>query len=94
MTAATVALGVAMAVLGHLIHLLKKVVEVRASGQPVGLVGFVRERPYRTAMGVAGSAAAMGYMFDSGDVTAMTALGIGYMADSGLAMLDKRGKQA
>lgn len=90
MTIGTVALGISMAVLGHLIHLLKKVVEARASGQRIGLIEYIKERPYRTAMGMAGSAAAMGYLFDSGDVTAMTALGIGYMADSGLAMLGKR----
>lgn len=83
-------LGVTMAILGHLIHLLKKVVEIRASGQKVGLIEFIKERPYRTAMGMAGSAAAMGYLFESGDVSAMTALGIGYMADSGLSVLDQR----
>lgn len=86
-----IVIGVMMAALGHLVHLLKKVVELRASGKPIGLVGFVRSRPYRTALGIAGSAAAMGYLFDSGDVTAMAAFGFGYMADSGLAMLDNRG---
>lgn len=90
MTIGMVAVGIAMAILGHLIHLLKKVVEIRASGKRVGLVEFVKGRPYRTALGMAGSAAAMGYLFDSGEVTAMTALGIGYMADSGLAMLSNR----
>lgn len=88
-----IAMGVMMAMLGHLIHLLKKVVELRASGEQIGLVGFVQSRPYRTALGIAGSAAAMGYLFDSGDVTAMTALGFGYMADSGLSMLNQRGER-
>ncbi|MCZ0926447.1 hypothetical protein L0636_00910 [Halomonas janggokensis] len=91
MTLTMVAMGIMMAVLGHLVHLLKKVVELRASGERVGVVSFIRSRPYRTALGVAGSAAAMGYLFDSGDVTAMTAFGFGYMADSGLGMLDNRG---
>lgn len=91
MTPSMIAVGVMMAALGHLVHLLKKVVELRASGEEVGLLGFVRSRPYRTALGMAGSAAAMGYLFDSGDVTAMTAFGFGYMADSGLAMLESRG---
>ncbi|MGP5563719.1 hypothetical protein [Vreelandella alkaliphila] len=91
MTPSMIAMGVMMAMLGHLVHLLKKVVELRASGEQIGLVGFVQSRPYRTALGVAGSAAAMGYLFDSGDVTAMAAFGFGYMADSGLAMLDSRG---
>ena len=90
MTPALVVMGVMMAVLGHLVHLLKKVVELRASGEQIGLIGFVRSRPYRTALGVAGSAAAMGYLFDSGNVTAMAAFGFGYMADSGLAIAGSR----
>lgn len=88
-----IVVGVMMATLGHLVHLLKKVVELRASGEQLGLIGFVRSRPYRTALGVAGSAVAMGYLFDSGSVTAMTAFGFGYMADSGLAMLDSHGEK-
>lgn len=82
--------GVIMAMLGHLLHLLKKVVELRATGENIGIVGYVKGRPYRTALGVAGSAAAMGFLFEAGNVTAMGALAVGYMADSGLALL--RGK--
>lgn len=86
----TVLLGIAMAIAGHGIHLLKKVVELRASGDHIGLVEYVKGRPYRTALGMAGSAAAMGYLIESGDVTAMGALAVGYMADSGLGMLRTR----
>lgn len=82
--------GVIMAMLGHLLHLLKKVVELRATGENIGIVEYVKERPYRTALGVAGSAAAMGFLLEAGNVTAMGALAVGYMADSGLALL--RGK--
>lgn len=86
----TILLGIFMAAMGHLIHLLKKVVELRAAGEPVGLVEYVKGRPYRTMLGLAGSAAAMGYLIESGDVTAMGALAVGYMADSGLGMLRGR----
>jgi len=86
----TILLGVFMAAMGHLIHLLKKVVELRSTGEDIGLVEYVQGRPYRTLLGMAGSAAAMGYLIESGDVTAMGALAVGYMADSGLGML--RGK--
>ncbi len=85
----TILLGVFMAAMGHLIHLLKKVVELRAAGEQIGLIKYVQERPYRTLLGVAGSAAAMGFMIESGSVTAMGALAVGYMADSGLALLRK-----
>ena len=76
-----------MAVLGHAIHLTKKVVELRASGSDIGLVDYIKDRPYRTALGVMGSSVAMGFMIESGAVSPMGALAVGYMADSGLAML-------
>ena len=86
-TLTTIAIGVLMAVLGHIIHLTKKVVELRASGSDIGLVDYIKDRPYRTALGVMGSSVAMGFMIESGAVSAMGALAVGYMADSGLAML-------
>ncbi|HAR08375.1 hypothetical protein [uncultured Cobetia sp.] len=89
-----IVIGIAMAVLGHLVHLLKRVVETRADGQGIGLVAYVKGRRYRTALGMAGSAVAMGFMIDSGQVTAMGAFAAGYMADSGLAMLGKRERRS
>lgn len=80
-------IGVVMALLGHATHLVKKVVEARQRGGQVGLMGYVRGRPYRTALGVCGTAAAMGWMLEAGQVTAMTAFGVGYMADSALALV-------
>jgi len=80
-------IGVAMAIAGHLIHLVKKVVEKRSSGSRVGLIDYVSERPYRTVLGMAGSAVAMGFMIEANTVSAMGALAVGYMADSGLGML-------
>jgi 2-keto-4-pentenoate hydratase len=85
-----ITIGILMAIAGHLIHLIKKVVEIRATGERIGIIEYVMGRPYRTALGMAGSAAAMGYMIEAGNVTAMGALAVGYMADSGLGMLRGR----
>jgi len=82
-------MGVFMAALGHLAHLIKKVVEERQAGANIGLTEYIRSRPYRTALGVCGSAIAMGFMVESGHITAMGAVAIGYMSDSGLALLGK-----
>lgn len=86
----SIALGVAMAVLGHVVHLLKRVVEARSSGAEVGIIEYVAARRYRTALGVAGSAVAMGFLIEANQVTAMGAFAVGYMADSGLAMLREK----
>lgn len=83
----TIILGVVMAILGHLTHLVKKVTEARQDGATDGLITYVCGRPYRTALGVLASAAAMGWLVESGQVTAMTAFGIGYMSDSALALI-------
>lgn len=83
-------IGVLMAILGHAVHLLKKTVEARRAGSTQGLMAFIRGRPYRTALGVCASAAAMGWLFESGEVTAMSAFLIGYAADSAMALMDKR----
>lgn len=83
----TLLIGIAMAILGHLTHLLKKVTELRVSGDKTTLIQYVKARPYITALGVCGSAAAMGWMIENNQVTAMTAFGVGFMADSALGIV-------
>lgn len=82
------ALAVLMAFLGHLAHLLKRVVEYRAEGHDIGLWCYVKERKYRTMLGVCGTAAAMAYLIDSGDITLVGAFAAGYIADSGLEIMN------
>lgn len=84
------ALGVVMAILGHLTHLVKKVVERQREGCVGGLVDYVQGRPYRTALGIALSTASMGYMIESGAMSAIGALTFGYMVDSGIVLLERR----
>jgi hypothetical protein len=82
-----IVLAVVMVLLGHATHLIKKTVEARQEGYQGGVLHLVKERPYRTIMGVCASAAAMGWLIETDQVTAMTAFTIGYMADSALALV-------
>lgn len=82
-----IALGVAMAVLGHVAHLLKRVVEARAGGEPETLLRYVLAHPYSVALGMIGTAAVMGLLIELGEVSLMGAFAAGYMADSGLEAL-------
>lgn len=86
-------LGAGMAALGNITHILKKVVEARAGGEPETISRYLRTFPYRTALGIAGTAAVMGLLIELDQVTAMGAFAAGYMADSGLAILSSRAKR-
>lgn len=91
-----IALGVGMALLGHFAHLLKRVVEARANGEPETLSGLVRANPYSVALGMIGTASLMGLLVEHGEVSAMSGFAAGYMADSGLSALrtTKAGRRA
>ena len=75
-----------LVLLGHAIHLLKKTVDLRTEVD-VTIIDLVKGRPYRTALGVCGSVAGAFVLWEMGQLTAVSALGIGYMADSGLSLL-------
>lgn len=79
----------ACVLLGHGIHLLKKTVEARQDGADIGIHDLVMSRPYRTILGLCGSAAAFAVLWELGQLTVVSALGVGYMADSGLALLQR-----
>jgi hypothetical protein len=83
----------AMLVLGHAIHILKKVVERRSDGDNIGMVAYVRERPYRIVLGGCGSVVAFAMLHSTGELGVLTALGAGYIADSGMGMLDSYTKR-
>ena len=80
---------VAIAGLGHLIHLVKKLVDHRNAGDRIGLPAFIKTRPYRTLLGACGSVAAVLVLYELDQLTIASALGAGYMADSGLSLLER-----
>ncbi len=67
--------------IGLFLHLVKKVVEIRQSGQEIGLVGYVKKRPYLTISALGGALAAYGLM-PAEQINSLTAFGLGYMANS------------
>lgn len=68
--------------LGQACHILKTVVELRDRGEQIGLGGFVRSRPYKTALGLLGGLAGYLLLYDTNQLTLVAAFGVGYMADS------------
>lgn len=85
-----VLLGIGMAMLGNITHVLKRVVEASAAGEPVTIRQYVKTNPYRVALGIVGAASVVGLMVEIGQLTAMSGFAAGYMADSGLSILSAR----
>ncbi|QFS86638.1 MULTISPECIES: hypothetical protein [unclassified Marinobacter] len=68
--------------LGHMAHTLKAVVQIREADKTMTLRKYIAERPYKTGLSVAGSLIGYVMLADTGQLTLVAAMGVGYMADS------------
>lgn len=73
---------VVMMLLGAFAHLLANVVRLRSSGEDYGLRSYIRSRPYTVTLNVVGALIATALLHDSGQLTPMAAVGVGYAGDS------------
>lgn len=71
-----------MMLLGALAHLMANVVRLRTEGQEYGLVKYIRSRPYTVTLNVIGAVIATALLYDSGQLTPLAAVGVGYAGDS------------
>ena len=68
--------------LGHLAHTLKAVVQLREADKTLTLRKYVNQRPYKTGLALCGSLIGYVMLADTGQLTLVAAMGVGYMADS------------
>lgn len=68
--------------LGHVAHNLKAVVQLREADKTVTLSSYVSQRPYKTGLALCGSLVGYIMLADTGQLTLVAAMGVGYMADS------------
>lgn len=68
--------------LGHMAHVLKSVVQKREADTSVTLTSYLKARPYKTALALCGSLVGYIMLADTGQLTLVAAMGVGYMADS------------
>lgn len=81
-----------LCVLGLLTHQLSILAEMsQAKGRRVGPIEYIRERPYKLSLSIIG--AVIGYIIlaQVGELTLLTAYGVGYMANDSI---DRAGKIA
>lgn len=78
----------AMLFYGGAAHLLSCLAEASAKqGSRVTPLAYIRNRPYRVALGLIGSLAGYGALSSTGQLTAVAAFGVGYMADNALSKI-------
>lgn len=78
--------------LGHFAHVLKSVIEVRNNDQTMTLKQYVMMRPYKTMLALCGSIVGYLMLYDTGQLTLVAAMGVGYMADSVFEVTESRVK--
>ena len=85
---------VLMAVLGLLSHGLKKIMRVRKSGRAVTPWGYIGAYPYQTLTAIIGMVAGVSALHELGQLTGLTAFGVGYMCNSVADLLGNKNKKA
>lgn len=68
--------------LGHLAHILKTVVQLRETDKKETIQSYIGDHPYKTALAICGSLVGYIMLADTGQLTLVAAMGVGYMADS------------
>lgn len=80
-----------MVVLGLLTHFLKDLIRIKQeNGVPPNIIEYWKANPYQTLLCVVGACAGYFALLETGQLTALTAFGIGYMANSVADVIGKR----
>lgn len=80
-----------MIVLGLMTHFLKDLIRIKnETGSPPNLIKYWKDNPYQTLLSIVSGAAGYFALMETGQLTALTAFGIGYMANSVADVLGKR----
>lgn len=72
---------------GMAAQIIAGMAEASKPGEPVAPLSYLRERPYRHALGVIAAVAGFAALADTGQLSAVSAFGVGYMGSDALAKL-------
>lgn len=80
-----------MVILGLLTHFLKDLIRIKQEeGAPPNIIKYWKDNPYQTLLSIVGALSGYFALLETGQLTALTAFGIGYMANSVADVLGKR----
>lgn len=80
-----------MTVLGVLTHFLKKLLNLKKSGNEVSPLEYWKLYPYQTTMSLVGAVVGYFFLVEAGQLSIATAYAIGYMSDSVSDVVGERG---
>lgn len=80
----------AMLCYGLAAHFLKHMSQQRVSGKPITPRAYWLAHPYHSALSVVGALAGYAALIEAGQLTGLTAFGVGYMANSMADVLGQR----
>lgn len=83
-----------MLLLGTVSHFLKKVIEARQIDRTITMCVYWRTFPYSSTLSLIGAAAGFFALYQIGELSLINAFGVGYIADSVVNTLGKRGQGA
>lgn len=90
MFTAIVASAPVMLALGLLTHFLVDVIALRKADQSAGFREYWTANPYQSALSIVGAMAGYAVLHSAGELTLVTAYGVGYMANSVPDIIGKR----
>lgn len=80
-----------MMLYGLATHYLKALAEItRIEGKVIAPVTYWKKYPYHTALSLVGAFAGFGALYDTNELTSLTAFGLGYISDSVADILGNR----
>ena len=71
-----------MLILGVLAHFFKALAQIRVNGHPINPIKYWLDHPYHSALTVIGAIVGYVALMETGQLTAINAFGIGFMANS------------
>lgn len=84
-------MSILMLILGLATHFLKEMLRIKKeTGKVPNILQYWKDNPYQTLLCLIGAAAGYFALLETAQLTALTAFGIGYMANSVADVLGKR----
>lgn len=84
-------LSLVMVICGLIVHFLKDLIRIKQETDKLpSIKGYWREHPYQSLICIVGAVVGFIALFSTGQLTPITAFGVGYMANSVADTIGKR----
>ena len=81
---------ICMMLLGLAVHFIKVMMTIMKDGQPITPIAYWKDYPYQSALSLIGAVVGFVALKETGNLSLITAFGVGYMANSVADILGSR----